>query len=153
MRFLSVENLRDFVDDQVRRFDIPKLNPNMVSGGSLVLSLFVPLGFLFYDFLGIFILFLVLCFDYLDGFIAREYGLDSEEGYMVDVVVDRVSEGVIFMVSVFPWFVLFSVNNLLALRSFRKDEHFILPLRHFYLIYMLFLSFKDLLGLHVPFIF
>lgn len=153
MSFLAVEGVRRFVDDQVRRFDIPKLDPNKVSGGSLVLSLFVPLGFLFYDFLGIFILFLVLCFDYLDGFIAREYGLDSEEGYMVDVVVDRVSEGVIFMVSVFPWFILFSVNNLLALRSFRKDEHFILPLRHVYLVYMLFLSLKGLLGFHVPFIF
>lgn len=40
---------------------------------------------------------LILIFDWLDGATARKYNLTSRKGYLIDVVVDRISEGLIFL--------------------------------------------------------
>jgi len=54
---------------------------------------------------------------------------------MVDVVSDRLSEGIIFVPFFVPWFFLFSLNNILAIFSFTRKKHIILPLRHIFIIY------------------
>lgn len=132
--------MRKPIDRFLRSLNIPKVDPNKISGSSLVLSVFFPISMVYSRFLAILILFLVLVLDYLDGFIAREYGLDDQEGYIVDVAVDRVSEGLIFLSVINPWFFFFALNNLLTIVSFKNKRHVILPLRHFFLVFLIFVE-------------
>ncbi len=112
---------------------VPNVNPSIVSGLSVVSSmLFVlsvphspPLAFAFAA--------LALLLDGFDGLIARKFRRQTEEGYLVDVASDRLSEGLIFSVFFFPWFFLFTANCVLALASIARKRHIILPLRHVFI--------------------
>jgi len=83
-------------------------------------------------------LLLNLGLDWLDGLVARKYHLVSEEGYMVDVAADRLSEGILFVMFMMPWFYLFALNNIMTILSFKEKKHIILPLRQAFLIYFFF---------------
>lgn len=121
---------------------LPNVNPNAVSGLSVITSMLTAL-FVYsgppLHFLVIFFLILTIVLDWFDGLIAKKFQRTTEEGYIVDVTSDRLSEGIIFSVFFFPWFFLFVINCLLTMRSFVKGRHVIIPLRHIFLIYYIFM--------------
>lgn len=129
--------LREFLFSKIY---LPKINPNFISSFTVILSILFILVLDFNKFIGALILILILIFDALDGEIARRYKLDSEEGYIIDITCDRLSEGFIFVPFFYPWFIIFVFNLFLTILSSKKKIHIILPLRHFFLFYFLFYS-------------
>jgi len=86
----------------------------------------------------------VLVADWLDGAVARRYKLANRQGWLIDVVVDRVSEGFIFAAVLFTgvgkaFFALYLVNIVLSMYSIKSQKHLILPLRFFYLIFLVYI--------------
>ncbi len=131
-----VKRVRDITDELLLQLPLPKTNPNRISGLSLVTSVLFILT-LDQPALSLSFLFLTLLLDWLDGLVAKKHGLCCEEGYMVDVTSDRLSEGIMFSAFFFPWFPLFALNTLLTLLSFKKNTHIAIPLRHIFFLYLL----------------
>ncbi|MBI2579079.1 MAG: CDP-alcohol phosphatidyltransferase family protein [Candidatus Aenigmarchaeota archaeon] len=132
-----VERARGKIESALLKMPLPNANPNAVSGLSILMSLLFVLVFRYNPPASFAILFLVLALDLLDGLIAKKHYMPTEEGYIVDVASDRLSEGIIFSVFFTPWFYLFALNNILTLWSFSSRKHVILPLRHAFLLYFL----------------
>lgn len=120
---------------------VPNVNPSVYQVIALVLS-FV---FLLYrdDLMRFILALLIILLDWYDGATARRYGLSGETGYMIDVVVDRLSELIMF----FPlyggtftivWFVLSMINLALSFVSYKTGRHTIMPLRFAYLFFVWF---------------
>jgi hypothetical protein len=114
------------------RFPILKqVNANMISGLGLVCS---PIAYLLLSeraiVASIIAIFLILLLDALDGIVARAKGqTSSEDGWMVDVSVDRISEAVISL-ALSRVFILLTILNMgLALLSCHHKKHAIIPLR------------------------
>ncbi|MBD3261665.1 MAG: hypothetical protein GF334_08310 [Candidatus Altiarchaeales archaeon] len=135
-RLEFVEKLKQKTDDVLFKLPWPAINPNYVSGLSILTSIFFvaanrqpPLP--------LFFLSLTLIFDLLDGVIARKHRLQSHEGHMVDVASDRISEAIIFSAYLTPWYYLFSLNVLLSIYSHQKNKHIILPLRQVFFVFYL----------------
>jgi len=83
----------------------------------------------------------VLISDWLDGATARSQKITSKEGWMIDVAVDRVSEGFIFAIHLDTYigkvfFALYVLNTILSMYSISSKKHLILPLRFMWLIYL-----------------
>ncbi len=118
---------------------LKRVNANMISGLSLVCS---PIAYLLISeraiLASIIALFLVMLLDALDGIVARAKGeTSSEDGWMVDVAVDRVSEALISL-ALSRIFILFTILNMgLALLSYHYRKHAILPLRHAILLILI----------------
>ena len=114
------------------RFPILRqVDANMISGLSLA---FTPIAYLLLSeraiIASIIALFLVLLLDALDGIVARAKGqTSSEDGWMVDVSVDRISEAVICLALSRVFILLTIINMGLALLSHRYKKHAIIPLR------------------------
>jgi hypothetical protein len=114
------------------RFPILRqVDANMISGLSLALT---PIAYLLLserDILAsIIAIFLVLLLDTLDGIVARAKGqTSSEDGWMVDVSVDRISEAIICLALSRVFILLTIINMGLALLSCHHKKHAIIPLR------------------------
>jgi len=122
------------------RLPLPKIHPDIVS----VLSLAGSVVFLFSRniYFQIITIFIVILLDAFDGIIAKRYNYrptedDKLAGWMVDVTIDRLSEGLIALVFFIPLFPLFILNTALTLFSYTKKIHLILPLRQGLLIYLI----------------
>jgi len=122
-----------------QRLPLPKIHPDIISTFSVIMSVV----FLFNSDLGyqVVVLFIVFLFDTFDGAIARKYHFrksPEEEacGWMVDVTLDRLSEGIIAIAFFIPLFPLFILNTFLVLWSYKKNFHIILPLRQVLLVYL-----------------
>jgi phosphatidylglycerophosphate synthase len=111
---------------------LPNISPSYYAVAGIVLSL------LFFvvrpAWLQILIVLLVLLTDWLDGATTRRYGICCKEGYMMDVVIDRASEGLIFVAASGTglgkaFFLLWLFNLALALYSLKVNTHISLPLR------------------------
>ncbi len=139
-KLIVVEKLRKFADAAIIDLPLPKINPNFVSGLSVLAAITFVLSLRFSYAIAFAALVINLLLDLFDGVIAKKYGLESEKGYMVDVFADRLSEGIIFIPFFAPWFYLFALNNALSMYSFVSYKHVILPLRHVFLAYF-FLAF------------
>lgn len=131
---------RRFTDEIILKTPLPKINPDIVSALSLILSVF----FVFYNNIlyQISILAIVLLLDWFDGLIAKKYQYrtneaEKEKGWMVDVFADRLSEGIISIIYFMPFFPLFSLNCFLSLWSYKSKKHFILPVRQVLLLYLI----------------
>lgn len=138
---------REKLDRVGASLPLPNINPNKISGCSIIVSMFFVMLLRLEVLLSLAFLVIVLILDWMDGAIAKKYSRTSEGGYFVDVMSDRLSEGIIFSFFFFPWFFLFSLNCLLSLASVAIKKHFILPLRHIFLVLyaiMLFLGFPVL---------
>jgi phosphatidylglycerophosphate synthase len=112
------------------------VDANMISGLSLALSPIVYLLIAERAILAsIIALFVVILLDALDGIVARAKGqTSSNDGWVVDVSVDRVSEAVISL-ALSRIFILFTILNIgLALLSCHYKKHAIIPLRHAILV-------------------
>ena len=118
---------------------LKRVNADMISGLSLVCT---PIAYLLISeraiLASIIALFLVMLLDAIDGIVARAKGeTSSEDGWMVDVAVDRVSEAVISL-ALSRIFILFTILNMcLALLSCHYRKHAILPLRHAILLILI----------------
>jgi len=127
--------IRYFIDNLTKKFPLPKINPNKVSGLSVIFSITFVLTFGYSKIISFLFLFLVIFCDFLDGAISKRYYKKNIEGYIVDVTSDRISEGIIFSFFFFPWFYLFTLNIFLTIWSFLNKKHIILPLRQIFIIY------------------
>jgi phosphatidylglycerophosphate synthase len=92
--------------------------------------------------LKILILFLIILTDWLDGATARRYYLLRKEGYLMDVLTDRASEGLVFVsaIGTLPgkvFFLLWMINVALGFYSLLTKKHTSLPLRCVYLIVLI----------------
>ena len=112
-----------------------------------VLSVFLSAVFLFkpQPFLGVCLMSLILLSDWMDGAAARKYKLTSREGWMIDVVVDRISEGFIFVVYLGTFvgnlcFGIYLLNIIGSIYSIKSGKHLLLPIRFFYLIYLIIIA-------------
>ncbi|MCK5023615.1 MAG: CDP-alcohol phosphatidyltransferase family protein [Candidatus Aenigmarchaeota archaeon] len=133
-KFHFVNKIRSSLDKIAHIFPLPDINPNIVSGISVLLSMLFVLSIKFSALLSIGIIFIVLLLDWFDGVIARKFNRETKSGYIVDMTSDRMSEGIIFSVFFFPWFYLFTINCFLTLFSVAKKRHVVLPLRHIFII-------------------
>jgi hypothetical protein len=116
---------------------LPRLNPNLLSGLSLLTSLCTIAVWAHSPAMGLVLLTITLLLDWFDGLIAKKHGLSSETGYFIDVMTDRISEGILAIPFFVPWFYLFVLNSILAVWSFATKRHIVLPLRHFLLVVLL----------------
>lgn len=117
---------------------LPKINPNIISFFTVLSSMIFILALNFNTIFSLFLLFFIIILDGLDGEIARRYKINKkEEGYIIDVTCDRISESLISIPFFFPWFFIFTINLFLTLLSFNKKFHIILPLRHIFLLYFI----------------
>lgn len=113
---------------------LPNVSPNAVSGLSIITSILFMIFSRFSFGLAVLFLLSTLALDWFDGLIARKFNRSTEEGYLADIASDRFSEGIIFVMFFFPWFYLFILNCVLSMVSVARKSHFILPLRHVFLI-------------------
>ena len=134
-----VKKIRGMADSVLLNLPLARINPNAVSGASVLASLLFILT-LDYPAIAFFFIIATLLLDLLDGAIARKYGMASEEGYMADAMSDRLSEGIMFIPFFMPWFYLFAINAALTILSFAAKRHIILPLRHVFMVYYFFLA-------------
>ena len=132
-----MNSLRSKVDKVGLALPLPNVNPNAVSGLSILTSMLFVLFLSHFPLVSAVFLIITIMLDWFDGLIAKKFGRVSEEGYIVDVMSDRLSEGIIFSVFFFPWFFLFVLNCLLSMRSVVRKKHIIIPLRHIFLVFYL----------------
>jgi phosphatidylglycerophosphate synthase len=85
------------IDNWVVKLPFPKINPDYISYSTLVTTI-ISVYFFKKNSLGLFCLFLgiTLILDWLDGTIARKYNLESKRGWILDKVIDRISEIILF---------------------------------------------------------
>ena len=116
-----------------------RVNANMISGLGLACS---PIAYLLISeraiLASIIILVIIMLLDAFDGIVARAKGeVSSEDGWMVDVSVDRISEAVISL-ALSRIFILLTILNMgLALLSCHYKKHAIIPLRHATLVMLI----------------
>lgn len=114
-------------------------NPNHLQISSLFLSiLYLFSSDVRFSFL---LVLLILLFDWMDGAAARARKIISRKGWMIDVAVDRISEGFIFAAHLHTnigkfFFALYLINTFLSIYSIKSEKHLILPLRFLWLIYL-----------------
>ncbi len=133
-----VGKIREVTDHIFLKIPLPKVNPNIISGLSILTSLIFILTLEYSSILAFIFIIITLLLDWFDGLTAKKYNLCSKEGYIVDVTSDRLSEGIMFVPFFEPWFYLFVLNTILTVFSFTKNKHIIIPLRHIFLIYFFF---------------
>jgi len=119
---------------------LPNIRPAYYDVAAILLSL------LFFvitpAWLRILILVLILLTDWLDGATARRYTVLRKEGYLMDVMTDRASEGLIFVSTIGTmlgkvFFLLWMLNLILGFYSLVSKKHAALPLRIVYLIVLI----------------
>lgn len=120
-----------------KRVRVLNINPSIYQ----VVGIIISIAF-FYKLtvqLQIVLISLILLLDWLDGFTARQYKSLTLSGYMIDVVIDRFSEGMIFFsilgtVTGNLFYILWLCNIALSYYSVYKQIHISLPLRFIYLL-------------------
>jgi hypothetical protein len=136
-----VEKFREIVYYLPLKLAIPKLNPKIICGMTLITSLLAVIllnySFIFFFFM----LVATLLLDWLESLAAKKHNLLSEEAYACNIMSDRLSESLLFIFFFSPWFILFLLNCLLTFVSLKRGKHLALPLRHFFLIYLIFIYF------------
>lgn len=118
------------------KFSLPEINPSWFQ----MVGLFMSVYYLFLVSIPWKIAFIsiILFLDWLDGAAARQQKKASMEGWMIDVAVDRFSEGFIFFAEIgtqigMLFFILWIVNVVLSLYSVKTGKHIMLALRFFYI--------------------
>lgn len=126
-----------------KRVYLPDITPSYYH----VFGLFASVLFLYCQaaWLKILVLALILVADWADGATARRYNKCRRAGYMLDVVTDRASEGLIFAAGAGTtigqvFYLAWLLNLLLAYYSIRSNRHSSLPLRFAYLLVLIFLG-------------
>lgn len=129
-----VRRMRAATDYIFLKMPLPKINPNVISGLSVLTSLFFLSSLKYSSALAFILATITLLLDWFDGLVAKKHNLCSEQGYLVDVTSDRLSEGIMFIPFFMPWYYLFVLNSILTVISVTRKKHTILPLRFVFLI-------------------
>lgn len=137
------EKFRKSIDNFVVKLPLPNINPDIFSYSTLITTI-ISVYFFTKNQIVLFLVFffLTLLFDWIDGTIARKYHRATIHGWILDKVIDRISE-IIFFSFIFPLGLV-----LVILEIFRKYLQyngkcpywlmFLLPLREtLFLIYLL----------------
>jgi phosphatidylglycerophosphate synthase len=131
--------LRTPIDKWVVKLPFPKINPDYISYSTLVTTI-ISVYFFKKNSLGLFCLFLgiTLLLDWLDGTIARKYNLESKRGWILDKVIDRISEIILFAF-IWPIGLIFVPLEILIMylsynRKYPLVLMFLPPLRFFLLV-------------------
>lgn len=131
------QKLRQTTDRWILLLPLPRVHPDVLS----IISLMFAGGVLYelllhHTFLAWVFLALNLFLDGLDGAVARKFSFRTTEaqrrsGELIDLLVDRLSEGMIFLAPQLfvPWFWLFLVNSALAVVQYRSKRALVQPLR------------------------
>ena len=135
---LIYRKVLDFFEKKIRT---PKINPSWMQ----VIAIFLSIYYLFLssDIVKIFFIIIVLITDWLDGAIARQQKKASFKGWMIDVLVDRLSEGFIFWAEIstsfgFIFFLLWILNIILSIYSVKTKKHILLALRFLFIFVLIF---------------
>ncbi|MFC1662597.1 CDP-alcohol phosphatidyltransferase family protein [Patescibacteria group bacterium] len=132
-----IQKCREITDLWIRRLPLPNINPSIISFLAIPFSLaFIILwddnqtaAFIF--------LALTLITDWLDGILAKKHHRESEKGWVIDTVTDRLSEGIIFLKFFNPWFYVFLANIVLSLISYKSKKAILIPLRQVFFLYII----------------
>ena len=135
-----VRELRAIVDPIALQLPLPRIDPNLVSALSVVTSLGFLLAWNHSRALALLLLLITVSLDWCPGLIAKKYELCSREGYLVDLIADRISEAILFIPYLMPWFCLFILNSILTLFGIAKRKQIILPLRAAFIVAFVFLE-------------
>lgn len=135
-----VKRVRAIIDSVGLQLPLPKVNPSPVSAPSVVTSLAFVLVLKHSPVLALLLVVVTLLLDWFDGLIAKKYELCSREGYLVDLIADRISEAILFIPYLMPWFCLFILNSILTLFGIAKRKQIILPLRAAFIVAFVFLE-------------
>jgi phosphatidylglycerophosphate synthase len=134
---------RDILDKYEGKLIFPIKDPNFYQ----ILSIFLSAIFLFkpQPILGIFLITLILLSDWMDGAAARKYNLTSREGWMLDVVIDRISEGLMFVAYLGTFvgnlfFSLYLFNIIGSYYSIKSGKHTLIAIRFCYLLYLIVIT-------------
>jgi phosphatidylglycerophosphate synthase len=128
---------RQFIEPLEKYLWLPFNNPDVYSLAGLLMSLFFL--FLHNTLLLLVLLVLVLFTDWLDGAAARRYKRATRKGYIVDNLVDRISECCLFLPLLGTvlgniFFILYVINIFLTYFAMHSGKHYVLPLRFAYLL-------------------
>ena len=135
---------RILIDNFIIKLPLPNINPDIISYSTILatlISVYFYINHRLWLFLGF--LFLTLILDWLDGTIARKYNLASKRGWMLDKVIDRISETILMSV-IWPPGLIFVLLNIILMYLSYKGKYplalmFIPPLRVVLLIIFLFI--------------
>lgn len=135
-KFLWVIFFRNRIDPWLIKLPLPRLHPTLISGLTLLISFLFVIFWNKAPSWALFLLFIILILDWLDGAIARKYNFrktkeEKRRGWTIDTIFDRLSEGIITSLFIWPWFYLFLLNCLLSPFSYFFKTSFILNLRLF----------------------
>ena len=127
---------RQLLTSLEQRIWLPDINPSFYH--ALGLSLSVTYLYAATPATKIALLAAVLILDWVDGATARRFRGGSREGYILDTLTDRASEGFIFAAEAQDltgrvFFVLWLLNCALTYYSIRTNRHTSLALRFAYL--------------------
>jgi phosphatidylglycerophosphate synthase len=119
----------------------PFKNPDVYSIASLLLSVL----FLVFSnrFILIALLTVTLILDWMDGAAARRFKKTRKEGYLIDVMFDRISEAFLFApiigTPLGKWFAMFYLMNIaFSFYAIISSKHYVLALRFIYLLLLVF---------------
>lgn len=118
------------------------IDPNRISGLSIIFSFFVAYFLSKNIFLlSTIFLFIVLFLDFLDGAVARGNKIESYNGQITDWTADRISEIIIFvpLITIFNFLLILLILNILLNFIVLKKKLFTIPLRHFLLIWLIYM--------------
>ena len=123
-----------------KRIYLPNITPSYYHVFALVAS--VSFFYIEATWVKVVMLALILVADWADGATARRYNRCTRSGYLVDVVTDRASEGLIFAAGAGTllgqvFFLLWPINLGLAYYSIHSGRHFSLPLRFVYMLVLI----------------
>jgi phosphatidylglycerophosphate synthase len=123
-----------------KRIYLPNITPSYYHVFGLIAS--VLFLYIQATWVKVLVLALILVADWADGATARRYNRCSRSGYLLDVVTDRASEGLIFAagagtVAGQVFYALWLVNLGLAYYSVRSGRHSSLPLRFVYMLVLI----------------
>jgi len=135
-----VKKLRAITDSIPLQLPLPRVNPSLVSALSIVTSLAFILVLKHSPVVAWSLVVITLLLDWLDGLIAKKHELCSREGYLVDLIADRISEAILFIPYLMPWFCLFILNSILTLFGIAKHKQIILPLRAAFIVAFIFME-------------
>jgi phosphatidylglycerophosphate synthase len=119
-----------------KKFRLPTINPSWFQVVGLLMSVYYL--FLFAIPIKIFFIAIILLLDWFDGAAARQQNKKSLEGWMIDVMIDRLSEGFIFFAEIgstigLVFFILWIANVALSIYSVKTGKHILLALRFAYI--------------------
>jgi phosphatidylglycerophosphate synthase len=132
---IAARPYRFFLDLMEPYLVFPFKNPDVYSALSVLFS--IPFLFVHGTTNRLALLIIVLFLDWMDGAAARKFKGKSKKGYVVDVMFDRLGDGIITASVVGSLmgnmlFSLYLVNNLLTLYAMKSGKHYLLAVRAFY---------------------